>query len=138
FPPVPPEGKTRQRILLTAAIGSGATGLLTVIIAIANWRSAVASRDIVTQTKEDKDTDKLDALISNKVLEIVDESRYDQKGNPIPDYKGMTFNEILTKYKSIAADSGIPREELEPFALKKTLYGLQSLGTIHRTIDDRF
>jgi hypothetical protein len=113
------------------------TALFTVIIAIANWLSADASRAVITQTANDREEDKKTSWQAAKVYEIVEDG-----GKDTANYKGMSLDEIMTKYKSASVDAEekvkLGAEEFTHFRLRKILTGLQETQLVFRTWDNKY
>jgi hypothetical protein len=133
----PGAGRRGQSAATISAIGAFFTALITAVIAIANWQSASASRAVVTQTAEDREEEKKVSWQAAKVYEVVDDG-----GKDAADYKGMTFDEIMTKYKSASVE---PEEkvkldvaEFSPFRLRKILTSLQETQLVFRTWENKY
>jgi hypothetical protein len=134
---VSPGANRGGRWAAISATVAGVTAIITLFIAIANWQSTAASQAMVTQTREDKEEDKKTSWQAAKVFEIVDDG-----GKDAVDYKGMTFDDIMTKYTSASVKPEekvkLGVEEFSPFRLRKILIGLQEAQLVYRTWDNKY
>ena len=122
----------------------GVAVIIAMFSALASWGSAEAgkkSSEIAQQTAaqaaEDREKGKRESWQAAKVYEIIDESNKDSK-----DFKGLTFTEILTKYRSAALEPEVAvkigKEEIQPYSLRRILVRLQESGLIGRTFDGNY
>ena len=135
-PPTTAHAK-RDWVGTVAVIATALTALFTVMIAWANLKSADASQTIVMQTAGDKEDDKKTSWQTHKVYEIIDDA-----GREGQDFKGLSFDQIMTHYRSAAQDPEmavkIGKEEIKPFSLRKILTELQGSQLIYKTWDNNY
>jgi hypothetical protein len=137
--PVPPAPQSRSRDTwgIVALAATALTAIFTFFAALASWRSANAANAVVAQTFADKEDDKKRSWQTHKVYEIIDDA-----GKEAPDFKGLSFEAIMTNYRSAAQEPEVAikigKDELSPFYLRKILTELQSSQLIYKTWENQY
>lgn len=127
--------KERHLFIATmiASIAAGISALLTLFIAVANWRSASVSNNMYqTQIKADAEY-----ILQNKkntiLYEIIEKGVAKEKA-------GLTFEDIRSKYfeEMVSRKLDAAEKSIESDLIQHALYSMIEVGIIHHTTDNRY